>query len=49
MPSPIELDGPYYPPIRQRLLRAAYWLALWATLTALAICAAALVVLGTTA
>lgn len=30
MPAPITLEGPYYQPLRERLLRAAVWVAVTA-------------------
>ncbi|WP_395026566.1 hypothetical protein [Comamonas odontotermitis] len=46
MPAPIQLDGPYYPPTKQRLLRAAQWLAVWISVTAFTVGAASAIALS---
>lgn len=46
MPAPIQLDGPYYPPTKQRLLRTAYWFAIWVCVIAFTLGAATAIALS---
>ncbi|UBB19520.1 hypothetical protein [Comamonas odontotermitis] len=46
MPAPIQLDGPYYPPTKQRLLRAAPWIAMWICVIAISVGAASAIALS---
>lgn len=46
MPAPIQLDGPYYPPLKQRVIRVLHWCALWTAVIAFTVGTASAIALS---
>jgi len=46
MPAPIQLDGPYYPPMKQRVLNTLQWVAIWIAVVAFTVGAASAIALS---
>lgn len=46
MPAPIQLDGPYFPSMKQRVLNMLPWLAIWIAVVAITVGAVSAIALS---
>lgn len=46
MPAPIQVEGPFYPPMKQRFLNTLHWVAIWIAVVAFTVGAASAIALS---